>query len=167
MRDISISGSCYRYTAKHKAENEEITNWLLRLTDNHRMWGSMLCFLYLRNVRGFGWNHKRGYRIYRELELNLRKPLVRPAPEPLSQTAHINEVWSMDFMHDQLADGRSIRTLNVIDDFNREALGIEVDLSLPAEQVARVLSQIIEQHGRPLAIRCDNGPEYVGTVPSK
>ena len=70
----------------------------------------------------------------------------------------------MDFMHDQLADGRSIQTLNVIDDFNREALGIEVDFSLPAEQVTRALTQIIEQRGRPLAIRCDNGPEYVGTI---
>ena len=165
---FGISESCYRYQAKHKTENDEIANWLLRLTDNHRTWGFMLCFLYLRNVRGFRWNHKRVYRIYRELELNLRikprKRLVRQAPEPLSEPARLNEVWSMDFMHDQLADGRSIRALNVIDDFNREALGIEVDFSLPAERVARALSQIIEQRGRPLAIRCDNGPEYVGTV---
>lgn len=163
-----ISESCYRYEAKHKAENNEIADWLLRLTDNHRTWGFMLCFLYLRNVRGFGWNHKRVYRIYRELELNLRikprKRLVRQVPEPLSVPAAINEVWSMDFMHDQLADGRCIRTLNVIDDFNREALAIEVDLSLPAERVVRVLRQIIEWRGKPLAIRCDNGPEYVGVT---
>lgn len=80
-------------------------------------------------MKGFGWNHKRIYRIYRELELNLRikpkKRLVRETPQPLSVPQAINEVWSMDFMHDQLVDGRSIRTLNVIDDFNREALGIE------------------------------------------
>ena len=75
---FSISESCYRYEAKLKAENEEIADWLLRLTDNHRTWGFMLCFLYLRNVRGFGWNHKRVYRIYKELELNLRiKPRKR------------------------------------------------------------------------------------------
>ena len=163
-----ISQSCYRYQGKHKAENEAIANWLLRLTDNHRTWGFMLCFLYLRNVRGFTWNHKRVYRIYRALELNLRikprKRLVRQAPEPLAEPACINEVWSMDFMQDQLADGRSIRALNVIDDFNREALGIEVDFSLPAQRVVRALTQIIEQRGRPLAIRCDNGPEYVGTI---
>ena len=70
----------------------------------------------------------------------------------------------MDFMHDQLADGRSIRTFNVIDDFNQEALGIEVDFSLPAGRVIRALSQIIEQRGQPQAMRCDNGPEYVGTA---
>ncbi|WP_142051284.1 IS3 family transposase [Achromobacter sp. SLBN-14] len=165
---FSVSQTCYRYVAKKDAENEEIANWLLRLTDNHRNWGFGLCFLYLRNVRGFGWNHKRVYRIYRELELNLRikprKRLVRQTPEPLTVPTNVNQVWSMDFMHDQLADGRSIRVFNVIDDFNREALGIEVDFSLPSERVIRTLKQIIGWRGKPLAIRCDNGPEYLSAA---
>ena len=67
-------------------------------------------------------------------------------------------------MHDSLADGRSYRLLNVIDDFNREGLGMEIDLSLPAERVIRTLDQIIEWRGKPLAIRCDNGPEYVSAA---
>jgi putative transposase len=67
----------------------------------------------------------------------------------------------MDFMHDQLSDGRSFRLFNVIDDFNREGLGIEVDLSLPATRVIRALEQIIEWRGAPNTIRCDNGPEYI------
>ena len=70
----------------------------------------------------------------------------------------------MDFMHDQLVDGRSIRTLNVIDDFNREALGIEVDFSLPSERVIRTLEQHMEWRGKPKVIRCDNGPEYLSTA---
>ena len=75
---FQVSQSCYRYETKSSAENEEIANWLLKLTDNHRNWGFGLCFLYLRNVKRFGWNHKRVYRIYRELELNLRiKPRKR------------------------------------------------------------------------------------------
>jgi putative transposase len=79
----------------------------------------------------------------------------------------LNQVWSMDFMHDQLSDGRCFRLLNVIDDFNREALGIEIDFSLPAERVIRALEQIIEWRGKPGAIRCDNGPENIsGTVQS-
>lgn len=82
-----ISETCYRYQAKLNAENEMIADWLIRLTHNQRNWGFGLCFLYLRNVKGFGWNHKRVYRIYRELELNLRikpkKRLVRERPEPL------------------------------------------------------------------------------------
>jgi len=68
---FQVSQSCYRYAPRARAENEEIVQWLLRLTDNHRNWGFGLCFLYLRNVKGFAWNHKRVYRIYRELELNL------------------------------------------------------------------------------------------------
>jgi len=67
-------------------------------------------------------------------------------------------------MHDQLADGRSIRLLNVIDDFNREALGIEVDFSLPAERVVRSLEQIVDWRGKPASIRCDNGPEYLSSA---
>ena len=70
----------------------------------------------------------------------------------------------MDFMHEQLSDGRSIRLFNVIDDFKREGLGIEVDFSLPSERVIRSLDQIIEWRGQPLRIRCDNGPEYVSGV---
>ena len=67
----------------------------------------------------------------------------------------------MDFMSDALRDGRTIRTFNVIDDYNREGLGIEVDFSLPAPRVTRALDQIIEWRGRPAALRCDNGPEYI------
>ena len=165
---FGISESCYRYEAKLNTENEEIADWLMRITGCHRNWGFLLCYYYLRNVQGFGWNHKRIYRIYRELELNLRikpkKRLVRETPQPLSVPHAINEVWSMDFMHDQLVDGRSIRTLNVIDDFNREALGIEVDFSLPSERVIRTLEQHMEWRGKPKVIRCDNGPEYLSTT---
>jgi len=138
---------------------------LLRLTDNHRNWGFGLCYLYLRNVKGFKWNHKRVYRIYKELELNLRikprKRLNREKPEPLSVPDAINQVWSMDFMHDQLETGRSIRLLNVIDDFNREALAIEIDFSLSSLRVIRTLEQIISWRGKPRVIRSDNGPEYL------
>jgi putative transposase len=124
--------------------------------------------LYLRNVRSFKWNHKRVYRIYRELELNVQiKPchrLVREKPLPLAVPGAMNQSWSMDFMHNQLSHGPSIRLFNVIDDFNREGLGIEVDFSLPSERVIRSLDQIIEWRGKPEAIRCDNGPEDIGEV---
>jgi putative transposase len=76
----------------------------------------------------------------------------------------INQVWSMDFMHDQLSDGRSFRLFNVIDDYNREALGMEIDFSLPSERVIRALKQIIEWRGRPNIIRCDNGPENISAA---
>ena len=67
----------------------------------------------------------------------------------------------MDFMADRLGDGRAFRLLNVLDDFNREGSGIEVDFSLPAERVIRSLDRIIEWRGKPGTIRVDNGPEYI------
>ena len=162
---FDISEHCYRYQSKRNDDNLLIEDWLQRLTDNNRNWGFGLCFLYLRNVQRLPFNHKRVYRIYRELELNLRiKPkrrLKRAAPEPLAVPESINQVWSMDFMHDQLEDGRCFRVLNVIDDFNRESLDMEIDLSLPAGRVIRTLNRIIEWRGKPSVIRCDNGPEYV------
>ena len=162
---FDVSETCYRYRATRPDEDAVIADWLVRLTTAYRDWGFGLCFLYLRNVKGFGWNHKRVYRIYRALELNLRikprKRLVRAMPEPLSVPTTINEVWSIDFMHDALSDGRSFRLFNVLDDFNRQGLGIEADFSLPAERVIRSLEQIIEWRGLPKAIRCDNGPEYI------
>lgn len=162
---FGISDACYRYQPKLATENEEIADHLIRLTHNQRNWGFGLCFLHLRNVKGYVWNHKRVYRIYRELELNLRikpkKRIVRDVPQPLAVPKKINVMWSMDFMHDALSDGRSFRLFNVLDDFNREGLGIEVDFSLPAERVTRTLDQIIEWRGKPEAIRCDNGPEYI------
>ena len=144
-----ISETCYRYRAKLSGENALVADWLLRLTQTHKRWG----FLYLRNVKGYSWNHKRVYRIYRELELNLRiKPrrrIQRDYPGERDVPTAPNQVWSMDFMSDQLISGKTFRTFNVIDDYNREGLGIEVDLSLPAQRVIRALDQIIEWRGKP------------------
>ena len=162
---FSVSKTCYRYEGKSNAKNELIANWLIRLTDNNRSWGFGLFYLYLRNVKNFTWNHKRIYRIYRELELNLRikprKRLVRDKPDALVVPLGINQVWAIDFMHDQLSDGRSIRLFNVIDDFNREDLIMEVDFSLPSERVIRALDQIIAWRGKPNIIRADNSPELI------
>ncbi len=162
---FKISETCYRYQPKKDAENALIERWLIRLTDQHTNWGFGLCFLYLRNQKKYRWNHKRVYRIYCELELNMRihskKRLRREKPEALSVPEEINQVWSMDFMHDQLSNSRCFRLLNVIDDFNREALGIEVDFSLPSERLIRTLERIIEWRGSPKVIRCDNGPENI------
>jgi len=168
---FGISQTCYRYRPLLSNENEKIAVWLLRLTEWRKRWGFGLCFLYLRNIKGFSWNHKRVYRIYRELELNLRiKPrrrLVREKPAKLAVPEIPNETWSMDFMADRLSNGRTFRTFNVLDDFNREGLGIEVDTSISSERVTRALDRIIEWRGKPKTIRCDNGPEYISEVLAK
>lgn len=114
---FDVSETAYRYVPRRLDEDALIADWLVRLTTAFRDWGFGLCFLHLRNVKGFAWNHKRVYRIYRELELNLRikpkKRLVREVPQPLSVPAGINEVWSIDFMHDALVDSRSLQNAYV------------------------------------------------------
>ena len=92
---FTISETCYRYHLKSSGDNALIADWLLRLTTTHRTWGFRLCFLYLHNVKGYGYNHKRVYRIYKELELNLRiKPkrrLKRDKPDALAVPRQVNE----------------------------------------------------------------------------
>ena len=164
---VGVSENCFRYSRILTDENAEIEDWLIRLTTWKKRWGFGLCFDYLRNVKEFRWNHKRVYRIYCELELNLRiKPKIRikrEKPDALMTPVEVNQLWSMDFMSDNLIDGRSIRSFNVIDDFNREALAIDIDFSFPTERVIRSLNQIIEWRGKPSCIRCDNGPEYISS----
>ncbi len=161
---VGISEAYYHYQPKLNEENDEIADWLIRLTQTHKRWGFGLCFDYLRS-QGFAWNHKRVYRIYRELELNRRikprKRLKRENPDKLAVPKSLNQTWSMDFMSDNLSNGRPLRTFNVIDDYNRECLTIDVGLSLPSERVIRALEQVIEWRSSPKAIRCDNGPEYI------
>ncbi len=162
---FGISETCYRYQAKLCDDNALIAKQLIELTEENSDWGFGLCFSYLRHVENHCWNHKRVYRIYCELALNLRiKPrrrLKRHAPEPLKEPIRENQVWSLDFMHDQLSDGRKFRLLNVIDDYRREGLAIEAGFSLPTIRVIRTLNQLLEWREKPLVIRCDNGPEFI------
>ncbi len=165
-RCCSISPGCYRYESVRKPD-DEIVDVLTRLSESKPRWGFGLMFDWIRlqaHPRN-PWNHKRVYRVYKELELNLRiKPKRRfPSrnPVPLEDAAKPNDCWSLDFMSDSLTDGRSYRTLNVIDDFNREALAIEVDHSLPSQRVVRVLDQVAQEKGYPRKLRSDNGPEFL------
>ena len=102
---------------------------------------------------GHSWNHKRVYRLYCALNLNKRrrgkKRLPSRCPEPLAVPVVANQCWSMDFMSDSLFCGRRFRTFNLVDDFNREALAIEIDLNLPAPRVIRVLERVVAWRGYP------------------
>ena len=142
----------------------EIANELRQLAEHHPSWGCGKMTDYLKN-QGHTWNHKRIRRVYRALSLHLqRKPKKRlPArvARPLVVPAEANQTWSLDFMSDTLSDCRTFCTLNVIDDYNREALWVEVDTSLPAERVVRVLEQLLFGRDKPSSIRMDNGPELI------
>lgn len=136
---------------------------MLELSKLHVKWGCTQLHRQLRH-EGHNINHKRTARLYRKHALKLRRRRRRKLPErvrqPLVQTVRPNQCWSVDFMSDSLASGRAYRTFNVLDDYAREALAIEIDISLTANRVIRVLDQLCETYGNPEAIRSDNGPEF-------
>lgn len=137
------------------------------LTEKHVDIGFWQSYHRLRN-KGFTWNHKKIYRVYTQMKLNIRRRAKRRLPSRIKVALQVpeapNEVWSIDFMSDALTDGRKFRLFNVIDDFNREFLCIDIDTSLPARRVIRALERLIEKRGIPKCIRCDNGPEFISLL---
>jgi len=117
-----------------------------------------------------GWkvNHKRVYRLYREEGLSLRlkskKKRVSRARVESQAPQSPNEVWSMDFVTDNLGSGQAIRALTLVDNFSRVSPAIEVDFSLTGRRVVEVLERVIAKYGKPQVIKCDNGPEFISRV---
>lgn len=163
---IELSRTVYRYEPLPNRD-VEIQETLGQLAGTHPEMGFGKFFSMIRR-QGKTWNHKRVHRVYCEMKLNKRRKHKRRLPTrnpaPLSVPDAVNECWSADFMSDALWDGRRFRTFNVVDDCNREALGIEIDLSLPAQRVVRVLDQIALWRGLPRRLRIDNGPEFTAVA---
>lgn len=160
---VSLPRSSFSYQPKEK-HDEEVVEQLTALTDKHPSIGFWKCYYRLRK-QSFTWNHKRVYRVYKQLKLNIRRRAKKRLPtrvkQPLYQPACINEVWSLDYMSDTLWDGRKFRVLNIMDDCSREVLAAEVDTSLPALRLIRTLERLRETRGLPQSIRVDNGPEFI------
>lgn len=160
---VNVARTTKQYKPKQK-DDELLIDELNKLVDKHPGIGFWQSYHRLR-LKGYKWNHKRVYRVYTSLRLNIRrrrkKRLPARAKQLLYQPQAANQVWSMDFMNDTLWDGRKVRLLNIADDFNREILHIETDLSLPALRVIRVLEYLKEFKGLPHMIRVDNGPEFI------
>ena len=163
---MSLSKSSYYYRPKLKPEDKAIKQYLLMLSKQHKRWGFEK-MLQKAKLDKKPWNHKRLYRVYCELNLNIRiKPRKRlPKGEARSLMYPItsNICWSMDFMTDVLDTGQRFRTLNIIDDFNREGLAIDIALSQPTDSVISVLKSVIAKRGKPRHIRSDNGPEFISS----
>ena len=165
-RLVGLSRSVKHYVAR-RSDDTDVVDALGAYAERHPRFGFRKLFILLRKA-GHPWNHKRVWRVYCDMKLNIRRRFKKRyrsvAPQCLVQPIRPNQGWSADFMSDALSDGRSFRTFNVIDDFNREALHIEVDVSLTAERVTRVLDQVVCVRGRPERIRVDHGPEFTSAL---
>ena len=172
--ELSTSRSCrlarlsrstyYRPAPDWRERDADVVDALNEVLEKRPRWGFWTCFDHLR-FKGHEWNHKKVYRVYWQMGLNQKRrtkkrPLNRERV-PLEVEGRPNASWSLDFMQDTLYNGRKFRTLNVLDEGVRECLTIEVDTSLPAERVVRVLNRLKEWRGLPEQIRLDNGPEFI------
>lgn len=160
---MRLSRSMYSYQSVGE-DDEQIKEILRELADKHKRYGFRKIFCLVRR-KGFPWNHKRVYRVYCLLGLNIRKKPKKRLPVRdkivLEQPARLNTCWSLDYMSDALIYGKRFRTVNVIDDCNREALTIKARLSLPSKHVIEILEEVAQEKGYPEKIRVDNGPENI------
>jgi putative transposase len=154
----------YRPVVNWAQRDAPVIEALTTLGATKPRWGFWKYVDRLRNT-GHQWTHKRLWRVYCQLRLNLPRRTKKRLPvrlhQPLVVIPQLNAVWAMDFMSDTLYGGRRFRTLNILDEGVREGLAIEIDTSLPAERVIRVLEQVVAWRGQPQAIRLDNGPEFI------
>jgi putative transposase len=170
---IGMHRGSWRYQRKER--NEAALRARLReLAAERPRFGYRRLYIFLRREKDedgvLRWqvNHKRVYRLYREeglaMQRRRRKRFRAEARVPLTLPTRANEVWTMDYTHDQMAGGRKFRTLNLMDGYTREALRIEPDTSLPGLRVVRVLEGLRERRGTPAAIQVDNGTEFTSRV---
>jgi putative transposase len=165
-RLTQLARSTARYHSR-RAEPSDVCQRLRALAVARPRFGYRRLGILLQ--REFGrLNHKRIYRLYRAEGLSVRrrrrKRLTQTQRPHVPIPTRARQHWAMDFTHDTLASGRSFRTLNLIDRFTRECLAIEVDTSLPAARVVRLLERVIAVHDKPESIRIDNGPEFISQL---
>ncbi len=156
---LSMAVSSYRYVSKR--DDHPLRQKLVELAREKPRYGSPRLQVLLKR-EGWEVNHKRVERIYREAGLALRRKKRRHCVRlgrPLVERTAANQEWALDFVHDAVACGRTIRVLCVVDAYTRECLALEVDTSFASRRVTRVLEAIIAERGAPEVIRCDNGPE--------
>ena len=165
-RLLNLNRSTARYRPRKNAQTA-LRKRLRELAEQRPRFGYRRLTILLRR-EGQNVNHKRVYRLYQQEGLAVRRRTrkrVASVQRPLvAAPEQVGQEWSIDFTHDTLASGRSFRTLNVVDSYSRECLAIEVDTSLPAARVIRVLERVAAEHGLPKRLRLDNGPEFAGQM---
>ncbi len=159
---MDLTRSMWYY--RSRKDDREVIDKLSELAQSHPTRGFDEYYKRIRR-EGHKWNRKRVLRIYRNMQLKLRrkhkKRIIGRVKRPLEAPRELNQCWSMDFMSDVLSDGRKLRVFNVMDDCNREVLTMDGGLNYPAKKVVETLAQLEEEIGLPRTIRCDNGPEFI------
>jgi putative transposase len=163
-RHMGLSRAAYYKTTIDWAERDaEVVDQLNKVLDKKPRYGFWKSCKVIRRKRP--WNHKRIYRVYCGLGLNHKRRAKKRIPKRVKQPLLVpeapNQVWSADFMSDALYAGRRFRTFNVIDDFNREALAVEIDTSITGRRLIRVFDHLRTWRGLPRILRVDNGPEFL------
>lgn len=160
-RVVPISRKAMRHESVRTERDQPLIRRLKELGEQYPRYGYLMLHGLLK-AEGLVKNLKRTYRLYTELGMQVRtkrrKKLVRPRI-PMEVPTRPNERWSLDFVHDQLSDGRRFRVLNVVDDYSRVCVGQLVDLSISGLRMARFLDELGEQRGFPETIVMDNGTE--------
>lgn len=160
---VGMSASALRYQPRPD-RNAEIRSEIVRLAHRYRRYGAGMIYLKLRQ-QGYRINHKRVDRLYSEEKLQVRRRKRKKIPvadrQPLVRPDSANDVWSIDFVFDRVADGRAIKCLAVVDDATHECVALVVEHAMSGLHVTRVLQQIGERRGLPRIIRSDNGPEFI------
>jgi putative transposase len=160
-RVVKLYRSVARYRTQSKRNDGELRQRMKALAQQYPRYGYLMLHQFL-SQEGLVINRKRTYRIYTELGLQVRtkrrKKLKRPRI-PMLVPTRPNERWSVDFMSDQLANGRRFRILNIVDDFSRKCIGQIVDTSISGQRLARFLDELGETGPLPKVIVCDNGSE--------
>lgn len=162
--------STQRYCSQAAPEDQALRARLRKLSTEHPRWGYRRAHGHLLS-EGLSLNRKRVQRIWREEGLRVppkakqrRRLGTSTTPADRLKAERPNHVWALDVQHDATEDGRELKFLNVVDEFTREALAIEVDRSIDAEETVAVLGRLATERGAPANLRADNGPELTAAV---
>lgn len=162
---VGLSRTVQHYESTVQPKNEELQARLVELAGERRRFGYRRLHALVRR-EGIQVNHKRIYRLYSDAGLSVRRRKKRHGVAVERQALELpsapNQVWSMDFVSDALANGRRIKVLTIVDDFSKEVIDLAVDFGISGHYVTRVLDQAARFRGYPKAIRTDQGPEFTG-----
>ena len=164
LQVVGMSASSYRYQPRPD-RNQALRERIVGLAQRHRRYGAGMIYLKLRQA-GEAVNHKRVERIYGLEKLQIRRRRRKKIPvserQPLLRPGAANEVWSMDFVFDRIATGRSLKALVIVDDATHEAVAVLAEHSIGGERLTRMMDEVCSRRGRPAVIRTDNGKEFTG-----